>query len=149
MFVALIFSGCSKSTQVVLISSDYECEFEVLDSDFKGGLTVFNSNNFVLSFESPAELLGTTLEINGSLVLVDSYDYSSQFDINDIPQNSFILSLYNVFNELNKQDIFNNHEITVNNTNDNYKIIINNLGYIESVNANSNQKILLKNHMKT
>ncbi len=134
----LLFSGCKNSTlkNVEPITSGFSCNFSVEDNDFSGTLNVDDEFKCTFNFDSPLEISGTIITVYDDVVLVEANEYSSRFNANDIPKNSFTISVQNALKTADISKIVNNRDITYIDglTNSgNFRIEFLDTGYIQNI----------------
>ncbi len=133
-----MFSGCRNAhiNNVEPKTSNFSCNFSVEDTDFSGTLDVDDEFKCIFTFDSPPEMSGTIITVYDDVVLVEANGYSSRFDADDIPENSFTLMVQNALKTADISKIVNNRDITYIDglTNSgNFRIEFFHTGYIQNI----------------
>ena len=153
MLICCIFSGCSEHTvsDVTPKVTSFRCDFEIVDSDLSGQMSVNREGDLSVIFSGPDIINGTAIRVKEDSVILEFQGISERYSREETPKDSPAVLLYDAFcNSQSKTPKLSDGDITVETATNNGKctLTLNGMRFITKIET-PQHIFILSNHVET
>lgn len=152
VIICCLFSGCSKHEieEIKPKVTSFQCDFEIIDSDLSGQLSVNNEGDLSIIFKGPDIINGTAIRVKEESIIVEVQGISERYSRADTPSNSPALLLYDAFiaSKTKRPNVKNSEIVVTGVANDNaFVLTLNGMGFISKADF-ENLNFIFTNHIE-